>query len=114
VRDPVLLVSALICSFAGFGWLALAMDVHWQQVRDDALPARSTRRYLRLLGGVAIGLSLVVCLAVDHATMASLVWVMLLIASSLSVAFMLTWRPRWLSALVFWIRPSSAPMSAAS
>lgn len=112
MRDLVMLASALICCFAGFGWLALAMDVHWQQVRDDALPARSTRRYLRLLGAVAVGLSLAVCLAVDHATMASLVWVMLLIASSLGVAFTLTWRPRWLAALVFWIRPSSAPISA--
>ena len=112
MRDPVLLASALICCFAGFGWLALAMDVHWQQVRDDALPPQSTRRYLRLLGAIAIGLSLAACLSVDHATMASLVWIMLLIASSLSVAFTLTWRPRWLAALVFWIRPLSARVSA--
>jgi hypothetical protein len=114
VRDPVLLVCALICCVAGFGWLALAMDVHWQQVRDDALPGRSTRRNLRVLAVIAFAVALALCLSVDHATMASLVWIMLLIASSLSVAFTLTWCPRWLAPLVFWIRPSSTPVSAAS
>ncbi|HMN43182.1 MAG TPA: DUF3325 domain-containing protein [Povalibacter sp.] len=107
MRDPLLLAAGLLICIAGFAWLALAMDVHWQQVRADASPARSTKRSLRILGGVAIAVSLWLCLAVDHATMASLVWFMTLTASALTVAFTLTWRPRLLGPLVFWIRPAA-------
>ena len=106
MRDPLLLAGGLILCVAGFAWLALAMDVHWQQVRADAVPGRSTKLGLRLLGAVAMALSLWLCLSVDHATMASLVWIMLLIASALTIAFTLAWRPRWLNPLVVWIRPT--------
>lgn len=85
MRDPLLLAAGLLIRIAGFAWLALAMDVHWQQVRAEALPARSTKHGLRILGGVAIAVSLRLCLAVDHATMASLVWFMILTASALTV-----------------------------
>ena len=61
-------------------------------------------RALRLLGTVGLGASLALCLAVDHASMAALVWVMGLAASALAVAFTLTWRPRWLAALMPWVR----------
>ncbi len=107
VRDPLLLAGGLLICIAGFAWLALAMDVHWQQVRADAAPGRSMKRGLRVLGGAAIAISLWLCLAVDHATMASLVWFMTLTASALTVAFVLTWRPRWLTPLVIWIRPAA-------
>ena len=52
----------------------------------------------------SLGASLALCLAVDHASMAALVWVMGLAASALAVAFTLTWRPRWLAALMPWVR----------
>lgn len=104
MRDSLLLAGGLIVCIAGFAWFALAMDVHWQQVRGDVAPGPATKRWLRILGVAAIVISLSMCLAVDHATMASLVWVMLLIASGLTVAFTLTWRPRWLSPFVTWIR----------
>jgi len=107
MRDSLLLAAALLICIAGFAWLALAMDVHWQQVRTDAVPGRSTKRGLRILGGVAIVVSLWLCLAVDHGTMASLVWFMTLTASALTVAFTLTWRPRLLNLVVFWIRPAT-------
>jgi len=97
-----MLVAALLCSVAGLAWLALAMEVHWQQVRGPQAPARRTRLVLRLLGATALAASLLLCLRVDHGSMAALVWVMGLAASALLVAFTLSWRPRALAPLVAW------------
>ena len=101
---PVLLwIAAYLLCVAGFGWLALAMDVHWRQAHRGAAPGARGRRVLRGLGAVALAVALAACLGADHATMAVLVWVMLLAAAALSVAFMLSWRPRWLAPLVAWL-----------
>ena len=102
--DAMMLAAALAASVLGMAWLALAMETHWEQVRGTApLPARTVRA-LRLLGTVGLGASLALCLAVDHASMAALVWVMGLAASALAVAFTLSWRPRWLAVLMPWVR----------
>jgi Protein of unknown function (DUF3325) len=92
-----------VCAI-GIAWLALAMEVHWQQVRgpDDTPPRAGVVRTLRVLGYGAIGVSLLICLRVDHVSMAALVWVMALAASALAVAFTLSWRPRALAWLVAW------------
>lgn len=100
----MLLAFALVANTAGLAWLALAMDTHWKQVRGTQKPAPRIARRLRLLGASALLLSLVLCLLADHATMASLVWVMALAAAALAVAFTLTWRPRLLAPLVAWVR----------
>ena len=99
-----MLVAALACSIAGLAWLALAMDTHWQQVRGAQPLGRGTALALRLLGTAALLLSLLLCLNADHATMAALVWVMALAAAALTVAFLFSWRPRWLAPLVVWAR----------
>ncbi len=98
MREAVLLTAALLACTAGMGWLALAMERHWIQVRKAEATAAQTLR-LRALGtlGLAAGLSL--CLAADHASMAVLVWVMALAASALAVAFTLTWRSSWMRVL---------------
>jgi hypothetical protein len=100
----VLLAEMLAC-VAGMGWLALAMPVHAQQVWDAAPPAMLCQlRQLRALGALALAVALGLCLAVDHASMAVLVWVMSLVAAALLVAFTLAWRARWLRALAPWVR----------
>lgn len=101
--DAILLAAAVLCSTAGMAWLALAMKVHWQQVRSDAAISEARTRMLRVLGILALAASLWLCLAADHGSIAALVWVMALAASALSVAFTLTWRPRALGLLVFWV-----------
>ncbi|KAF1691445.1 DUF3325 domain-containing protein [Pseudoxanthomonas koreensis] len=98
-----LLAAALGAGFAGMGWLALAMPAHARQVWG-APAAPATTRLLRVLGTLGLFASLLLCLAVDHPTMASLVWVMLLAGSALAVAFTLSWRPRWLGVLAPWVR----------
>jgi hypothetical protein len=107
VRDTtngaLMLAAALALALCGVAWFALAMDVHWRQVRAG-VPTRAMSRTLRAAGALALLASLLVCLRVDHATMAPLVWVMALAGGALLVALALAWRPRWLAPLVAWLR----------
>lgn len=100
MRDAVLLAAALACCVAGMGWLALAMEAHWAQVRRRPLARRGAVRF-RVLGGAGLLASLALCLLVDHVSMAALVWVMALAAGALVIAFALTWRPAWLGPLAW-------------
>lgn len=102
MANLLLAVAAITC-ICGLAWLALAMDVHWKQIRKDN-PSATTVRTLRWLGSLSLFTSLVLCLIVDHASMASLVWVMLLAGSALTVAFTFTWRPRLFAFLIVWSR----------
>jgi hypothetical protein len=98
------LFLALAACFLGLAWLALAMDVHWQQVRGSAAPAAGTARLLRIMGGLALAVSVVLCFVADHASMAPLVWVMALAGGALLIALILAWKPRVLLPLVAWVR----------
>jgi len=98
-----LLAAALLTSVAGMGWLALAMQVHGRQVWGQPASVGDAR-LLRLLGASALATALLLCLLVDHATMAVLVWVMSLAAAAVLVAFTLAWRAHWLGALAPWVR----------
>ena len=95
-----LLAAAVLAGAAGMGWLALAMDVHWDQVRGKVEQPTPVRR-LRMLGTLALVASLLLCLTADHASMAVLVWIMVLAASALGVAMLLAWRPRCLRPLLY-------------
>ena len=66
------------------------------------------RAVVALLGASALAAGLVLCLAVDHASMAVLVWVMALAGAALVVAFTLAWRARWLGILAPWVRAGGA------
>ena len=106
--DALLLTAAVAVNVISLGWLALSMDVHWEQVRGTEPLPRSTVRTLRWLGAAGLLVALALCLAVDHASMASLVWFMALAGAALSIAFTLSWRPRVLGVLIAWVRRSSA------
>ncbi|WP_313253442.1 DUF3325 domain-containing protein [Stenotrophomonas sp.] len=101
--DNLLLATALLSALAGMGWLALSMDVHAQQVWARA-PSRGGLRVLRGLGTLGIVMALLLCLVVDHASMAVLVWVMALAGAALVTAFTLSWQPTRLRLLAPWIR----------
>ncbi|SFV11020.1 DUF3325 family protein [Pseudoduganella namucuonensis] len=102
--ESLMLFAALALILAGAAWLALSLESHWRQVRGDRAATPSTVRLLRVLGALALGAGLLLCLRVDHTSMAALVWVMALAAAALAVAFTLSWRPRLLAPLVAWIR----------
>lgn len=101
--DVLLRALALLCCTAGFAWLALSMESHWEQVRGSQPLHRGTVIALRALGSTALVASLLLCLRVDHASMAALVWVMSLAAAALIVAFTFTWRPRWMAPMLPWV-----------
>nr|WP_297530445.1 DUF3325 domain-containing protein [uncultured Roseateles sp.] len=100
MAEPVVLLSAAaVNAVLGFGWLALAMDTHWEQVHGEEAPKAATARNLRAAGVLALALSLGLCLQADHPSMAALVWLMLLAGSAAAIAATLSWRPRWLKVL---------------
>lgn len=100
MREVVLLTAALLACTVGTGWLALAMEGHWGQVREGPATRAQVLR-LRVLGAAGLAGSLALCMTADHASMAALVWVMALGASALTVALTLTWRPGWMRALTW-------------
>jgi len=102
--DAISLLTALLMSYCGMAWFALAKAPHWEQARRAPLPQTRSIRALHPLGALALAGSLGLCLFVDHPSMASLVWVMLLTGSALLVTFTLSFRPRWLAWLVTWVR----------
>ncbi|MDR6674974.1 DUF3325 domain-containing protein [Xanthomonas sp. 1678] len=112
LSSACLLAAALLSSVAGMGWLALSMQAHAQQVLGGVASLRAAR-VLRWMGASGLVVALGLCLAVDHASMAALVWVMALTGASLLVAFTLAWRPHWLRVLVPWARPLPAHTSEA-
>jgi|GEM_PF-2111833 len=57
MSDQLLLAGAVLLNVAGFGWLALAMDAHWKQVRGSGKPTPEARIVLRVAGGIAFLLS---------------------------------------------------------
>jgi hypothetical protein len=99
VEPTWLLTGAAVSAVLGFGWLALAMDTHWEQVHGDGAPPPSLARALRVAGALALAASLGLCLGADHPTMAVLVWLMLLAGGAVAIAATLSWRPRWLRGL---------------
>ncbi len=99
----VWLLAAAACALAGMGWLALAMPVHARQAWGD-LPRPGALKVLRRMGAVALLLALACCLGSDHATMAVLVWAMLMALAAACVAFLLAGRPRALRVLAPWVR----------
>ncbi len=102
--EALLLLLAVVANVAGLGWLALAMDVHWTQALGPQPASRGTNTLLRVLGAAGLAVSLLLCLRVDHASMAALVWFMTLAGAALGVAFTLTWRAPWLGLLVGRVR----------
>jgi hypothetical protein len=104
MREAVMLLAALLACICGLAWFAFAMEPHWRQVRGDVPIKRGTVNVLRMLGAAALIGALLLCLQVDHVSMASLVWVMSLAAAALIIAFTLAWRPRTLAWLIAWAR----------
>jgi len=94
--DAFWLAAALLSAVLGMGWLALALDVHWRQVHATARRTPREARALRLLGSLGLTTSLACCLLADTATMAVLVWMMLLAVAAFGIALLLGCHPRLL------------------
>lgn len=102
MSESLWLTSASASAVVGMGWLALSMDEHWGQVMTrPADAAHGVRQVaLRVLGALALLVSLLACLKADRPSMAALVWVMLLAGCALVIAMTLA---RWPKALrILW------------
>ena len=99
LMTALLLLAAYVSTVAGMGWFALTLDTHWEQVRGAVKQPVSVVRRLRVLGIAGLAVSVGLCLKVDHASMATLVWIMMLAGAAVTIAFTLTWRPHWLRGL---------------
>lgn len=98
--EALWLTLAVIQSFVGMAWLALAKKAHWEQVmKQTAKAATRAPRSLRVLGTVALVFSLISCLMADSPSMALLVWVLLLGCGAALTALVLERRPHALRLL---------------
>jgi hypothetical protein len=102
--SALLLLLASVVTTLGMAWFALAKEPHWMQVRGHEPLTQPMKSTLRGLGATAIGASFFICMFADHPTMAVLVWIMLVAASALLVAFTLTWRASWLTFSIEWLK----------
>lgn len=89
--SATLLLSACLASYAGFACLALAMHEHWERMgwRRDGSAAP---RWLRAAGPCLLLLAYGLCVWRDGASFGSLLWIVLISAASIAVAFTITWR----------------------
>lgn len=96
----LLLAGIVTAAYLGFALLALTQARPWQRV-SQAAPLTGIRRLaLRTLGGLALLLSLVLCLVRDGPSFGALLWATAISIGAAAVAFTLTWRPSLLRPLV--------------
>ena len=95
----LLLVGIVIAAYLGFALLALTQARPWQQVGQAAPPTGIRQLALRALGGLALLLSLVLCLVRDGPSFGALLWATAISLAAAAVAVTLTWHPALLRPL---------------
>lgn len=85
----------------------LAVLLNWATTGDHIAKTIGSGYWLvaglDLALAASAALEVLICLRVEQATMAALVWVMAVAGSALAVAFTLSWRPQMLAVLVAWL-----------
>jgi Protein of unknown function (DUF3325) len=81
--------------FAGMGALSLAMERHHEQLHPQSALTRHRRNALRIAGLLLLARSLACCVAGWGAGVGVVAWFGWLSAGALSIAVLLTYRPRW-------------------
>ena len=95
----LLLVSILTAAYFGFALVALTQARPWQRLGQAAPPTGIRPLALRTLGGLALVLSLALCLVRDGPSFGALLWATTISLTAAAVAFTLTWRPALLRPL---------------
>lgn len=86
----VWLLAAAASMWLATSWLALSLPAHWRQVFAAGETAPG---YLRVLGWLALVVSVLCCFQADHPSMAVLVWFTLLPVAAVATAMTLSYRP---------------------
>jgi hypothetical protein len=100
---------AFVGSWLGFVALALSQERHWSHVSGLPLEQRLSGR-----GLITAGLMLQVCALVGlvHSqgpSFGALLWMVMLSATAMAVALLLTWKPQWLRPLARWVQHRHRP-----
>jgi hypothetical protein len=99
---------ALALGYAGLTALCFGMEQHYREL-SSALPARRTVVALRTAGSALLALALLVCIAGFPGSVGFIVWLGLLTAAALPLAFGLPFAPRAVAAA-----GACAPVAAAA
>lgn len=99
-----LLAVAFILAWAGFGVLALAQERHFEHFYASNKLVAQHKRAQAAIGIIAILITLPICMKAQGAGFGGLLWVLLLTASAMAVAFQLTWTPRVLGVLAWLVK----------
>lgn len=95
-------IAALALGFAGWALLALSQREHWLAASEElAYPSAPKLRSARRVAALLLAGALAACVAGHGGGFGTLLWMLLLAAGALAVAFTLAWRPRWLRMLAF-------------
>ena len=100
MASVLLLIALFLAAYFGFALLALAQARPWQRISQIPTLIGVRRLTLRTLGGLALLLSLVLCLVRDGPSFGALLWATAISIAAAAVAFTLTWRPSLLRPLV--------------
>ena len=96
MREGFWALAGLMAAWLGFALLALSQERHLSRFYQSNSHPVLSRRAQRAIGFIAIGVSLVCCIAGQGASFGSLLWVLSLSATAMATALTLTWRPHWL------------------
>ena len=95
----LILLCILAAAYLGFALLALTQARPWQRLGHAEPPTGIRRLTLRTLGGLALVLSLILCLVRDGPSFGALLWATAISIAAAAVAFTLTWHPAQLRPL---------------
>lgn len=107
MADALLTAAAFIVTYFGFALLALAQEPHWSDVTRSlqlAHPSAAALRRWRWFAGACLALGCALCLAGNGTGFGALLWVLLLGACAMAVAFTLAWKPQWLHSVALMVR----------
>lgn len=102
--EQLLTLAASALCFLGCAVLALSQRGHWSAaVSRLPYPAPGALCMLRLVAFLMLGGALSSCIGGHGTGFGLLLWVFLLSAGGIGMAFVLAWRPRWLRPLAFFM-----------
>lgn len=84
--------------YLAFALLALSQEEHWAASvgTQPAPPSARLRRRWRYVAGTALALAGALCVAGHGSGFGLLLWVLMMGAGIMAVAFTLSWKPHWL------------------
>jgi hypothetical protein len=98
VIDLLLVAAAIAVMYLSFALLAVMQERKWSGVdvkKDMCFPIINARRKW-WLSGIGLMLGYMLCLVSSGASFGTILWVLLLSACAMAVAFTLSWKPQWL------------------